>query len=102
MASSGPDEPGRGGLHKSKTTLMAHWTPEYHCCVTAGVGLSIANTMEIRFRSHTMPSRTPWIRSLAYDRVTQCLEVRFHLEGGDPIPAGAVGSRSSNLETPPQ
>jgi hypothetical protein len=40
-----------------------------------------------------------WIQSLAYDRKTQCLEVRIQMAQRALIPSGAAPSRARNLES---
>jgi hypothetical protein len=66
-----------------------------------GIGSSTVNTFLRLFRLNTTPSRTDAFEVLAYDRGTQCLEVRFKWRAAHQIPSGITADRSGNVKARP-
>src|SRR5262249_38426023 len=54
-----------------------HWTPESHWCGDCWSWVVDCEHLMDPLPLEHHPVEDVWIRSLAYDRATQCLEVRF-------------------------
>jgi hypothetical protein len=62
---------------EGKPDKVDHWTPESHWCGDCWSWVvDCEHVVEPLANTHHAVE-DGWIRSLAYDRVTQCLEVRF-------------------------
>jgi hypothetical protein len=62
---------------EAKPDKVDHWTPESHWCADCWHWVvDCEHVLEPLLAEHHVVE-DGWIRSLAYDRATQCLEVRF-------------------------
>jgi hypothetical protein len=62
---------------EAKPDKVDHWTPESHWCAGCWHWVVDCEHLLEPLASEHHAVDDGWIRSLAYDRVTQCLEVRF-------------------------
>jgi hypothetical protein len=84
----------------AKPDEVDHWTPYSHWC--AGCWHWVVDCEHLLdplpLEYHKVDDS--WIQSLAYDRKTQCLEVRFKWkEGSASIPSGITSDGSGNPES---
>src|SRR5215468_7878052 len=61
----------------AKPDKVDHWTPESHWCGDCWSWVVDCQHVVEPLASAHHAVKDAWIRSLAYDRATQCLEVRF-------------------------
>ncbi len=62
---------------EAKPDEVDHWTPESHWCAGCWRWVVDCEHLVEPLASAHHAVEDGWIRSLAYDRATQCLEVRF-------------------------
>ena len=65
------------GRFDSESDEVDHWTPESHWCAGCWRWVVDCEHLVEPLASAHHAVEDGWIRSLAYDRATQCLEVRF-------------------------
>jgi hypothetical protein len=63
--------------HEAKRNEVDHWTPESHWCAGCWHWVVDCEHLVAPLRAERHPVDDGWIRSLAYDRATKSLEVRF-------------------------